>query len=382
MKNLFLKFISESSNFNQERISFINSVRKNSNLRPFSLINEAPAPAPQIGPPDPDDFDRYSFNRFNDNTFGRFSDNFNTFNPDTTPDGFMIFDNLMRDLLGSWYSSISPSMMANLFNMWGGDLDALRALINSNVTLVSSNGTQYTAGQFIQIYLSDFTALQWISANITDLNNQTAINQALQTLLNNNPSMHANVVNLLNLIRQNGLQYVQALITSYQDIVGMFEVNGVIFPNLSRINNLWTTYFTDLVFNLNPLLNLSSVDTPDLNGLLSEDPNLNRLIDAIQEYINSGGNASLFNLGDLQNIASPLGLTQIEIAQLLMDMYRLQQNDPTQFYHLMDALINSNGDPQALGELLNTITSTATPGPNFGSIMQTIIDILKRLRRP
>ena len=382
MKNLFLKFISESSNFNQERISFINSVRKNSNLRPFSLINEAPAPAPQIAPNPNGDKPFDDFNRFNDETFGRFSDNFTTFNPNTTPDGFMIFDNLMRDLLGSWYSSISPSMLANLFNIWGGDLDALRALINSNVTLTSSNGTQFTPSQFVQIYLSDFTALQWISANITDLNNQTAINQALQTLLNNNPSMHANVVNLLNLIRQNGLQYVQALITSYQDIVGMFQANGVIFPNLSQINNLWTTYFTDLVFNSNPLLNLSSVDTPDLNGLLSEDPNLNRLIDAIQEYINSGGNASLFNMANLQNIGSPLGLTQIQIAQLLMDMYRLQQNDPTQFYHLMDALINSNGDPQALGELFNTITSTAAPSSSFGNIMQTIIGILKRLRRP
>ena len=381
MKNLFLKFISESSNFNQERISFINSVRKNSNLRPFNLINEAPAPAPQIAPSNPDDFDRYSFNRFNDNTFGRFSDNFTTFNPDTTPDGFMIFDNLMRDLLGGWYSSISPSMLANLFNMWGGDLDGLRALINSNVTLVSSNGTQYTAGQFIQIYLSDFTALQWISANITDLNNQTAINQALQTLLDNNPSMHANVVYLLYLIRQNGLQYVQALITSYQDIVGMFQVNGVIFPNLSQINNLWTTYFTDLVFNSNPSLNLNSLDTVNPN-VLQQPNSLDDLMDAIDRYVDNAGNTALFNITELQNLASPLGITPNELARLLMDMRRLFENDPAQYERFMAALVNSQGNPQTFRQIMNNITSSAAPGSNFGNIMQTIIDILKRLRRP
>jgi len=382
MKNLFLKFISESSNFNQERISFINSVRKNSNLRPFSLINEAPAPAPQIAPNPNGDKPFDDFNRFNDETFGRFSDNFTTFNPDTTPDGFMIFDNLMRDLLGSWYSSISPSMLANLFNIWGGDLDALRALINSNVTLTSSNGTQFTPRQFVQIYLSDFTALQWISANISDLNNQTAINQALQTLLDNNPSMHANVANLLNLIRQNGLQYVQALITSYQDVIGMFQANGVFFPNLYEINNLWTSYFTNLVFNTNPLLNLSSVDTINPNVLASPDSNFTELVNAIDAYVNSSGDPSLFNITQLQNLASQLGITPVELSQLLMDMRTMSEKNPVQYRQFMEALENSLGDPNSFRTLMNNIASSAAPGLRIGDVIQTIIGILNRLRRP
>jgi len=392
MKNLFLKFISESSNFNQERISFINSVRKNSNLRPFSLINEAPAPAPQIAPSDPDDFDRYAFNRWTDNTFGRFPTGPSGFNPDTPTDGFMIFDSLLRDLLGQSYSTFPPSFITYLYQVMGGNLDSLRNFINTinNVSYTTSSGTQVAGGTVFQQFLMDLATLNWISSNLTSLNNLNSSTQ-LQELLQNNPNFHAEVLYMIEKLQgQNGPSKIFDRGTFYMNIFQSFMQQGIVFPaNFVQFLERWATSLTDFTFNItNPglsgtigvvspqnLPNPTAVTNSLTNSLnLPNNPAIWNIFQIIQNSYNNGGPMSFTQL---QIAANQMGISPERLSELLVYTNALPQD---QFNALMQNIAQAHQNGNMSG-ILDAIMATALQNPGNGQTYETIRQILMRIWR-
>lgn len=394
--NFFLKFIKEST-AKQENIAFINSVRKNSNLKPYSLISEAPAPAPQIAPgPGGSEFDR--FNRYMDNTFGRgvnLDSDITHIPIDPDQQSWMMFDNLLRDLFGQSYHSLPPSFITYLHSIWNQNPDALRDFINTigTVSYTTQNGTQISGTVVFNNFILDLAALNWISNNLTDLNNLSS-SPLLQQLLYNNPEFHAHVMGLIQTIQgKGGLSTIFNYATIYSNIFNLFMSQGIVFPsNMVDLFGSWAQSLTDITFTLtNPALSqttgiLSPQNLPNptavsqsLTNNLSvfSNSNFSNLIQLIQNSYNASMNGSLMNMMQLQTAANQLGITPEELSQLLVYTNGLSQQEFT-------AMIQSLLQAQQSGnnaQIIQTLMNAALNNPSNAQTYNILLDFIRRILR-
>jgi hypothetical protein len=399
MTNLFIQFIKEST-AKQENIAFINSIRKNSNLKPYSLISEAPAPAPQIAPgPGGSEFDR--FNRYMDDTFGR-GVNLDSdirhipIDPvDPVQQSWMMFDNLLRDLFGQQYSSLPTSFIMYLYGQWGGNPEGLANFINTigTVSYTTQNGTQISGTVVFNKFILDLAALSWISNNLTDLNNLSSSPQ-LQQLLYNNPEFHAHIMGLIQTIQgKGGLNTIFNYATIYSNIFNSFMSQGIVFPpNMADLFGSWAQYFTDITFTLtNPALSqtvgvvnpqnlpnptaISQILTNNLSAF--NNSNFSNLIQLIQSSYNASMNGSLMNMMQLQSAANQLGITPEQLSQLLVYTNGLSQQE-------FNAMIQSLLQAQQSGnntQIIQTLMNAALNNPSNAQTYNILLDFIRRILR-
>jgi hypothetical protein len=394
--NLFIQFIKEST-AKQENIAFINSIRKNSNLKPYSLISEAPAPAPQIAPgPGGSEFDR--FNRYMDDAFGRGVnlDRDITHIPiDPDQQSWMMFDNLLRDLFGQSYHSLPPSFITYLHSIWNQNPDALRDFINTIGTVAYSmqNGTQISGTVVFNKFIFDLAALNWISNNLTDLNNLSSSPQ-LQQLLYNNPDFHAHVMGLIQTIQgKGGLSTIFNYATIYSNIFNLFMSQGIVFPsNMVDLFGSWAQSLTDITFTLtNPALSqttgiLSPQNLPNptavsqsLTNNLSafNNSNFSNLIQLIQNSYNASMNGSLMNMMQLQTAANQLGITPEELSQLLVYTNGLSQQE---FTAMIQSLLHAQ-QSGSTAQIIVTLMNAASNNPSNAQTYNILLDFIRRILR-
>jgi hypothetical protein len=394
--NLFLKFIKESTS-KQENIAFINSVRKNSNLKPYSLISEAPAPKPQIAPgPGGSEFDE--FNRYIDDTFGRgvnLDSDITHIPIDPDQQSWMMFDNLLRDLFGQSYHSLPPSFITYLHSIWNQNPDALRDFINTigTVSYTTQNGTQISGTVVFNNFILDLAVLEWIANNLTDLNNLSSSPQ-LQQLLYNNPEFHAHVMGLIQTIQgKGGLSTIFNYATIYSNIFNLFMSQGIVFPsNMVDLFGSWAQSLTDITFiSTNPglsqttgILNPQNLPNPtavsqSLTNNLSafNNSNVSNLIQLIQNSYNASMNGSLMNMMQLQTAANQLGITPEELSQLLVYTNGLSQQEFT-------AMIQSLLQAQQSGnnaQIIQTLMNAALNNPSNAQTYNILLDFIRRILR-
>jgi len=346
MKNLFLKFISESTNFNQERISFINSIRKNSNLRPFSLINEAAPPRPNADDllsdmPDPG---AIGLNRSPVSDFEAIS----RYQPSTgsTLEGYMLFDSLMRQFFGNYYDDFSPSMFNMLFNMWGGNIQSLEnfliSITNGNLTITNMNGHPYSPISFLMTYFRHFEALQIIS----NLNpNNYAENQIiLQNLFNTNQMLWQAVNNMLNALQQTGS--LSNYFNFYNNAFNQFSQYGINIPNINQLNNQINNFqsIINSMWNWNGPLEMPDIGSyTELNAPIvsqgttaTTNQTMINIINSIELYMQ--GNLSNEAYSNLLNQLNSLDLTGWSGVNLLEDLQRLYSTNRPLYDELINAL--------------------------------------------
>jgi len=384
MKNLFLKFISESSNFNQERISFINSVRKNSNLRPFSLINEAAPPNPDDILGDMPDPGAIGLNRRPVSDFEAISRYQHS--TGSTLEGYMLFDSLMRQFFGLYYDNFSPSMLNRLFNMWGGNIQSLenflKSITNSNLTITNMNGHPDTPVDFLAQYFRHFEALQIVS----NLNpNNYAENQIiLQNLFDTNQMLWQTVNNMLNTLQQTGS--LSNYYNYYNNAFDQFSQYGINIPNINQLNNQINNFqsIINSMWNWNGPLEMPNIGSyTELNAPIvsqgstaTTNQTMINIINSIQRHMQGTLDDEAYS--NLLNQLNSLDLTGWSGVNFLQDLQRLYSTNRPLYDELINALNHYDpANPQQFQNLIRIIQQNMAVNPPSFHTIQAFNDILR-----
>jgi hypothetical protein len=399
--NLFLKFIKEST-AKQENIAFINSIRKNSNLKPYSLISEVAAdlepevtdnPLPVLNTPvEPKP----------PSTWIPFDD-WNAFiNSMVNPDNQFGFDNLYR------FRDLPPDLILYFYNLFvtQGNLQDFLNFMNVINSINMNNPAQtplpgditYNAGEMFVRFLHDVAALRWINSNIDNLVNfnQGAIPPILTNLQNTNPQFYNTVLSMLSrFFEPNGSNNVYNIGNIYSNIFTMFSQEyGVVFPpnvqnGLTALLESWGNNLTNIGFIINGggIGVLSPEFLPDpttvsqnlTNNFSSLAPN--SLITTLRE-IYSDLDFGPLTAEQIEEAARRFGITVTEMEILLELLTEMSQDDFKSFIKTLRKGVKSN-DPQALSGLLERWASNLYHDFTGNSLitMSSFLDMIRRIFR-
>jgi hypothetical protein len=399
--NLFIQFIKEST-AKQENIAFINSIRKNSNLKPYSLISEVAADLePEVNdnllpvlstPVEPKPTSSWIL-------FDDLSAFINSMVDPYNPSGI---DNLYR------FRDLPPDVILYFYNLFvtqGNLQDFLNFMrIISRINMNNPGQTPlpgditYNAEEMFVRFLYDVAALRWINSNIDNLVNfnQGVIPPVLTNLQNTNPQFYNTVLSMLSrFFEPGGANNVYNIGNFYSNMFTMFSQEyGIVFPpnvqnGLTALLELWGNNLTNIGFTINGggIGVLSPEFLPDpttvsqnlTNNFSSLNPN--SLITTLREIY-----SDLFfeplNAQQIEEAARRFGITVPEMEILLELLAEMEQEDFNSFIKTLRRGVKSN-DPEAFSSLLRRWSSNIFYDFTDNSLitMSSFLDMIRRIFR-